>query len=322
MNGGILVTGGSGFLGRAVLQHMLNTDKRPIVAAVRDPQRNFPVGVRVEKVGDLGPNIEWMRCLKDVDVVIHCSAYVYGIKGKPTDVLAEYRKVNVQGTLALAQQAAKAGAHRFVFISSIKANGDYTLSGQTFRADDVPAPSDAYGLTKVEAEQALMSLARETDMEVVIIRPPSVYGPGMKGNFASMINWMCKGIPLPLGAVYNERAFVALDNLVDFIALCADRERSPLAANEVFLVSDNETISTTELIHRVQRAYNIKNRLISVPSKWLWSIAYLTGRTADARRLLGSLVIDTSKAYNLLGWAPIISMNEQLKKMALHDART
>ncbi len=322
MNGGILVTGGSGFLGRAVLQHMLNTDKRPIVAAVRDPQRNFPVGVRVEKVGDLGPDTDWMRCLKDVDVVIHCSACVYGIKGKPTDVLAEYRKVNVQGTLALAQQAAKAGAHRFVFISSVKVNGDSTVSGQAFRADDVPAPSGAYGLSKMEAEQTLMSFGRETDMEVVIVRPPLVYGPGVRGNFAAMVNWTRKGIALHLDAVYNQRSFIALDNLVDFIALCTSRERSPLAANEVFLVCDNETLSTTELIHRIQKAYDIKDRSIRIPARWLWPIAYLTGMRADVNRLLGSLVIDASKAHNLLGWRPIISMNEQLKKMALYDART
>jgi nucleoside-diphosphate-sugar epimerase len=320
MNGGVLVTGGSGFLGRAVLQRLLDTDKHPLVAAVRSAKLNFPVDVRVEVAGELGPDTDWMNCVKGVDVVIHCAARAHVMKDKLADPLAEYRKVNVQGTLALGKRAAQAGVQRFVFISSIKVNGDRTVPRHAFRADDVPAPHDAYGLSKLEAEQGLMSLARETGMEVVIIRPPLVYGPGVKGNFAAMVNWMRKGIPVPLGAVYNQRSLIALDNLVDFIALCADRERSPPAANEVFLVCDGEEISTTELLRRVGMAYGVKTRLMPMPLQWIRTTANLMGKGDVADRLLGSLVIDASKARNFLGWMPITSMDEQLKKMAQYDA--
>jgi len=233
--------------------------------------------------------------------------------------LAEFRRVNIEGTAALARQAADAGVRRFVFLSSVKVNGEFTEHGQAFTTNGAPAPADPYGLSKFEAEQGLLQLARRSDMEVVIIRPPLVYGPGVKGNFATMVRWVRKGYPLPLGAVNNQRSLVAVDNLVDFIALCADRTRTPRAANQVFLISDGEDVSSPELLRRVARAYGVPSRLWPVPQAWLRLAARLLGQSAAADRLLGSLVVDSSKARDLLGWRPGVTMEDQLRKMALHD---
>lgn len=321
MSSGVLVTGGTGFLGQALLQKLLVSGRCPLIAAVRRNKTDFPAEVRVEWVNELGSTTDWTACLQEVGVVIHCAARVHVMEEETADPLLEYRTVNVQGTLALAGQAAKAGVRRFVYISSIKVNGDHTASYISFHAEDIPAPEDAYGISKLEAEQGLFALARNTGMEVVIIRPPLVYGPGVKGNFASMVRWVRKGMPLPLGAVHNKRSLVALENLVDFIALCADPERSPRAANEVFLISDGEDVSTTELLRKVANAYNVYPRLLPVPANWIQTVTRLLGKRAVADRLLGSLLVDSSKARDLLGWKPVVSMDEQLKMMALHDTR-
>jgi nucleoside-diphosphate-sugar epimerase len=320
MSGGILVTGASGFLGRAVLQRLLNNYERPLVAAVRSAMPNLSAGVRVESGKELGPDTCWISCIDGVDIVIHCAAQTRTRKDTSTGSLAQYREINVQGTLALADQAARVGVKRFVFISSIKVNGELTAPTHAFRADDIPNPQDAYGLSKLEAEQGLKSLAQQFGMEVVIIRPPLIYGPGVKGNFAALVNSIRKGVPVPLGAIYNRRSFIALDNLVDFIALCADLKRSPLAANEVFLVSDGEDISTTELLRRIETAYDARARLIPIHPKWVRTVASWIGKESVADQLLSSLVIDASKAFDLLEWIPITSMNMQLKKMAEYDA--
>lgn len=322
MSSGVLVTGGTGFLGRALLHKLLVSGRRPLIAAVRRNKTDFPAEVRVEWVNELGSSTDWTACLQEVGVVIHCAARAHVMKDETGDPLLEYRRVNVQGTLALAEQAVKAGVRRFIYISSVKVNGEHTASNIPFRAEDIPAPEDAYGISKLEAEQGLLALARNTGMEVVIIRPPLVYGPGVKGNFASMERWVRRGVPLPLGAVHNKRSLVALENLVDFIALCADPEHSPRAANEVFLISDGEDVSTTELLRKVANAYNVAQRLLPIPVLWIQTVARLLGKRAVADRLLGSSVVDSSKARDLLGWKPVVSMEEQLKMMALHDTRT
>ncbi len=321
MIGGVLVTGGSGFLGRAVLAGLLETGQRPLVASLRRTNSYFSAEINTEQVGELGPATDWTRCMSGVEVVIHCAARAHVMKDEFDDPLAEYRKVNVLGSLALAREAARAGVRRFVYISSIKVNGERTAFGKPFSASDKPAPEDGYGMSKLEAEEGLVALGRETSMEVVIIRPPLIYGPSVKGNFASMVRWVRKGLPLPLGAVYNQRSLVALDNLVDFIILCADPERSPRAANEVFLISDGEDVSTTELLRKVAKAYGVNSRLMPVPVRWIQVVANILGKDLMADRLLGSLVVDSSKARELLGWKPVVSMDEQLKKMALHDSR-
>lgn len=321
MRSGLLVTGGTGFLGHALLHKLLVSGRRPLIAAVRRKKTDFPTEVSVGWVSELGSSTDWTACLQEVGVVIHCAARAHVMKDETGDPLLEYRRVNVLGTLALAVQAAKAGVQRFVYISSIKVNGERTASHHAFHASDIPEPEDAYGTSKLEAEQGLTKLAQETGMEVVIIRPPLVYGPGVKGNFASMVRWVRKGMPLPLGAVHNKRSLVALENLVDFIALCADPERSPRAANEVFLISDGEDVSTTELLRKVANAYNVAPRLFPIPVSWIQTATCLLGKSAVAYRLVGSLVVDSSKARDLLGWKPVVSMDEQLKKMAFHDAR-
>ena len=319
MSCGLLVTGGTGFLGRALLQKLLVSGRHPLIAAVRRKNTGLPAEVKLESVNELGPSADWSACLQEVGVVIHCAARAHVMKEETGDPLLEYRRVNVQGTLVLAEQAAKAGVRRFVYISSIKVNGERTESNTPFHAEDILAPEDAYGISKLEAEQGLTKLAQETGMEVVIIRPPLVYGPGVKGNFASMVRWVRKGTPLPLGVANNRRSLIALENLVDFIALCADPERSPRAANEVFLISDGEDVSTTELLRKVASAYNVVPRLLPIPVFWLQIAVRLLGKRAEVDRLLGSLVVDSSKARDLLGWKPVVSMDKQLKIMALHD---
>ena len=227
------------------------------------------------------------------------------------DPLAEYRKVNVQGTLNLARQAVAAGARRFVFLSSIKVNGETTARETPFQAGDVPLPEDAYGISKLEAEQGLMQLAAETGMEVVIIRPPLVYGPGVKGNFASMIKLVDKGIPLPFGAVDNKRSLIGIDNLVDLIIRCIDHHS---AANQVFLAGDGADLSTTELLRGVGRAMGKPARLIPVPAGMLQLGATLLGKKAMAQRLLGSLQVDISKTCELLDWKPPYTVEEGLRR--------
>jgi nucleoside-diphosphate-sugar epimerase len=225
--------------------------------------------------------------------------------------LAEYRRVNVDGTLNLARQAAESGVSRFVFVSSIKANGEQTGKGMRFTADQQPAPDDAYRISKLEAEQALQGVAEETGMEVVVIRPPLVYGPGVKGNFATMIKLVAKGLPLPLGAVHNKRSLVALDNLVDLIITCIDH---PGAANQVFLAGDGTDLSTTELLRGIGNAMGKPARLIPVPPGLLMFGAGLLGKKDVAQRVLGSLQVDISKARNLLGWEPPLSVEEGLRR--------
>jgi nucleoside-diphosphate-sugar epimerase len=229
-------------------------------------------------------------------------------EGEP---LKAFREVNVVGTLNLARQAAAAGVKRFIFISSIKVNGEQTPLGQLFFSHDVPSPEDFYGISKHEAEQGLRELAAETGMEVVIIRPPLVYGPDVKGNFANMIKLVGKGLPLPLGAVHNKRSLVALDNLVDLIITCIDH---PGAANETFLVSDGEDLSTTQLLQGVAEAMGKPSRLIPVPAGLLKFGATLLGKKALAQRLLGSLQVDISHTQKCLNWTPPLTVKQGLQR--------
>jgi len=231
------------------------------------------------------------------------------------DPLAEFRKVNVDGTLNLARQAAAAGVRRFIFISSIKVNGEGSALGAPYLADAKPAPADPYGISKMEAEQGLRALAAETGMEVVIIRPVLVYGPGVKANFRSMMSWLNKGVPLPLGAIHNQRSLVALDNLVDLIVTCIDH---PAAANQTFLVSDGEDLSTTELLRRMGAALGKPARLLPVPAFMLQAGAALLGKRDMAQRLCGSLQVDISKTRELLNWTPPVSVDQALAKTAAH----
>jgi UDP-glucose 4-epimerase len=263
--------------------------------------------------GDLEHSADWTVALKGATFVVHCSARVHVMSDTAADPLAEFRQVNVQGTLNLARQAALAGVRRFVFISSIKVNGELTQLGSPFHADDVAAPQDAYGVSKMEAEQGLRALAVETGMEVVIIRPPLVYGPGVKANFAAMMRWLYRGIPLPLGAIYNKRSLVALDNLVDLILTCLTH---PAAANQTFLVSDGEDVSTTELLSRMGQALGKPARLVPVPVGSIKFAANILGKGYVAQRLCGSLQVNIEKTRRLLGWNPPLTLDQGLKKAA------
>ena len=255
-----------------------------------------------------------MSVLSGIDAVVHAAARVHVMPGDGARSLEAFRKVNVAGTLNLARQAAQARVRRFVFLSSIKVNGEVSAPGMPFSADGVPSPQDAYGISKYEAEQGLLALAAETGMEVVIIRPVLVYGPGVKANFHSMMSWLHMGAPLPLGSVHNQRSLVALDNLVDLVVTCIDH---PGAANQVFLASDGEDISTTDLLRKMGVELGKPARLLRVP---VWALEFgarLIGKQGLAQRLCGSLQVDISKTRKVLGWTPLVSMEEGLRKTAL-----
>lgn len=306
----ILLTGASGFVGQVVLKTALlrGLKVRPVYrsAAVATMQRG---GVLISGHDEL---TDWSLALDDVDVVIHAAGRAYVMREESIASLAEYRRVNVEGTLNLARQAAAAGVRRFVFISSIKVNGETTVPGRPFTADDAPAPNDAYGLSKTEAEVQLEQVARETAMEVTIIRPPLIYGQGVKGNFASLISLVRRGIPLPFGSVKcNRRSLVGLDNLVDLILLCVDH---PSAANQTFLVSDGEDLSTSELVTAIGKALGRSVMLISVPTGLLSFLIDLQGKKSLSERLLGSLQVDINKTCNLLDWKPPVPVVDGLRR--------
>lgn len=289
----------------------LFSDKSLAVAAVRLKPIEWLSHYPVVEVGDLEANTDWSVALIGVSSVVHTAARVHVMKDQSINPLAEFRRVNVAGTLNLAQQAAAAGVKRFVFISSIKVNGEQTQKGRPFTEKDVASPLDFYGISKYEAEEGLFRVANETGMEVVIIRPVLVYGPDVKGNFLSMMHWLHKGIPLPLGAINNARSLVALDNLVDLIITCLHH---PAAANQTFLVSDGEDISTTQLLQYAASAMGVSSRLMPVPALIIQVAAKLLGKGEVAQRLCGNLQVDISKARQLLGWVPPISVKEGLRR--------
>jgi nucleoside-diphosphate-sugar epimerase len=309
----VLVTGGSGFLGGALIKHLASVRKLSLTAPVRNLSVILPPEVQLLSVVSLGGDTDWRNALVNIEVVVHAAARVHVLNDSTTEPLAEYRSVNVDGTLNLARQAAAAGVKRFIFISSIKVNGEFTSSGGAFTADDSLAPSDPYGISKFEAEQGLLEIAAATSMEIVIIRPPLIYGPGVGANFLSMMRWVYKGIPLPLGAVHNARSLVSLENLIDFIVVCIDH---PNASNQTFLVSDDQDVSTTELLHKIGCSLGRPACLVPVPSWLLCSASTLVGKRSLAQRLLGSLQVDIKKNNRLLGWKPPVRMDDALESTA------
>lgn len=310
----ILLTGASGFVGRAV---HIAAQARGLV--IRPVFRNDPL--KVDLVGSKEPFIlaptldiesDWSQALSEVSTVIHCAARVHIMNDHESDPIVAFRKINVHGTLNLARQAANAGVRRFIFISSIKVNGEFTPPGHSFTPEDVPAPEDAYGLSKAEAEAGLRVLASKTGLEVTIIRPPLIYGPGAKGNFSKLLRLVSRGVPLPLGSIVeNRRSFVALDNLVDLILTCV---KHPGAANQIFLVSDGEDLSTSELLRKIASAQNRAPRLFPLPIGYIELLAKLLSKQEIAKRLLTSLSVDITKTCSLLDWRPVVSVDEGLKK--------
>ncbi|WP_407363169.1 NAD-dependent epimerase/dehydratase family protein [Pseudomonas luteola] len=256
-----------------------------------------------------------LAILSDIDVVVHCAARVHVMDDKELDPLAAYRQTNVIDTLALARNAAIAGVKRFIFLSTIKVNGDSTAGRRPFSSQDISAPNDPYGLSKYEAECALQNLSRATGMEVVIIRPVLVYGPGVKANFLNVMSLLYRRVPLPLGSVHNKRSFVAIENLVNLIICCMDH---PAAANEVFFASDDDDISTSDLLRRLGGFLGRPARLLPVPVFLLEKGAHMLGKQAFAQRLFGSLQVDISRTRDLLQWSPVVTLDEALKQTAEH----
>jgi nucleoside-diphosphate-sugar epimerase len=309
----ILVTGGNGFVGLAVLKRAVKDGLHGIRAAVRRPNSVLPLGVDRAVVGNIAVGTDWSVALGGVSAVVHCAARVHVMTETTADPLTEFRRVNVQGTLNLARQAAAAGVKRLVFVSTIGVNGAQTVLGKPFSETDKPNPHNDYALSKWEAEQGLLGIAAETGMEVVIIRPPLVYGPHAPGNFGSLMRWLQRGVPLPMGTIHNQRSLVALDNVVDLIVTCLTH---PAAANQTFLVSDGEDVSTTELLRRMGKAMGHPARLIPVPARLLKLAASLVGKQDVAQRLCGSLQVDIEKTRRLLDWTPPLSLDEGLRRAA------
>ncbi len=305
----VFITGASGYIGSSVVEKCLERGFH-IKAVVRKRQALDEVIEQV-LIADLSLKPDLSVALKGVDVVIHVAARAHILDDSVAEPLAEFRKVNVDGTLNLARQVAEARVKRFVFISSIGVNGNN--NSRLFNESDKPSPQEPYAFSKYEAEQGLLCLAQKTDMEVVIIRPPLVYGFNAPGNFGSVMKWVNKRIPMPFGAIRNQRSFIALDNLVGFIIHCIDH---PKAANEVFLISDGEDVSTTQLLKKVTKSFGKRTFLLPIPVSWMTFSAKMIGKADVANRLFGSLQVDSSKARDLLGWKPVVTMDEQLKKIA------
>ncbi|TDV45943.1 UDP-glucose 4-epimerase [Pseudomonas helmanticensis] len=308
----VLVTGATGLVGEAVVFRLLLDKRYTPVAAVRATTRLSGLCRIVPFDLELPTG---MPELRGIDVIVHCAARVHVMNEKGADGLAAFRKINVEGTVRLARCAAGCGVKRFIFISSIKVNGEGTPRNKTFKATDLPAPVDAYGISKREAEDALRQVCEETGMDLVVIRPPLVYGPGVKANFLSMVRWLDRGIPLPLGAIDNRRSLVAIGNLTDLVLTCIDH---PAAAGEIFLVSDGEDLSTTQLLRRTALALDKSARLVAVPAGLLQAAASMVGKSGIAERLCGNLQVDIQRTCELLGWRPPINTEKALRQTVEH----
>lgn len=310
----VIVTGACGFIGSALVKRLAD-DGHEVVAPVRrinakpDPRVRYVEGLDLTRPG------KWDSAVPCAEAVIHVAARVHRLRDEVENPLTEYRRVNVEGTVALAKRSLVAGVRRFVFLSSIKVNGDYTDVGRRFRADDQPAPNDPYAVSKLEAEEALFRLARERGLEIVVVRPPLIYGPGVKANFETIMRLLARGVPLPLGAVEAKRSMLALDNLVDLLSLCL---LHPRAANHVLLASDGEDLRVPEIFRRLGRALDRPARLLPVPPALLEWSARVLGREDLARRLFRSLQIDGGPTRQLLEWAPPVTVDEAFQRTADH----
>lgn len=303
----ILVTGANGFIGKAITEH-LRSLQADVVGACRNAE-NSPREVCSPSLGELS---DWIPILMGKSVVIHTAGRAHIMNDAMIDPMKLFREINTAGTLRLAKQAAKSGVRRFIFLSSIGVNGTHSI--KPFNETDTCQPAEPYAVSKLEAEKGLMELSQETKMEVVVIRPPLVYGPSAPGNFGKLSNAVKRGTPLPLGAVtQNRRTLVGLDNLVDLIVTCAYH---PAAANQVFLAGDDEDLSTADLLRRMARAFDVTPRLPPVPVALLKAVARAAGKGDMIDRLCGSLQVDISKSREVLGWTPPISVDEGLRRAA------
>jgi len=328
----ILVTGPDGFVGAAVCHELLH--RKYFVRGAQWYDTPLSAGCESVVVGDIGAETDWSDALSEVDAVVHLAARVHIMQDRADDPLMEYRKVNVRGTQSFAEEAAKAGVKQFVFLSSVKVNGEFTeqeisksvnhlSSGLTskavispqevFKETDDACPEDPYAISKWEAEQVLWNIETRTGMAVTILRSPLIYGPGIKANFLKLIQLIDRGIPLPFGCIHNKRSLMGLTNLVDLICCSL---KHPAAANKTFLVSDGEDVSTPELVQRIAQALGKNPRLLPIP-EWVMKLgSKLTGKSAQIKRLCSSLLIDSSKVRRILGWRPACTMEEELARVA------
>ena len=314
MSARVTVTGATGVVGKALVcelgSHALN-----VCAVVRTlRQASVPPDSKVTNiaVGEINSQTDWSAALIGVDCVVHCAARAHVMHETADDALTAYRVVNVDGSRRLAEQAAAAGVRRLVYLSSIMVNDEQTRLGASLSFSDRPAPEDAYGISKWEAEQALWDVSAKTELKLVVVRPPLVFGPGVKGNLARLLKLVRLGLPLPLGALQNKRSLIGLDNLVDLLICCVDH---PAAAGQTFLVSDGEDLSTPDLIRHMAGAMGRSAWLFPVPVSLLRLADSALGKRAEIDRLVGSLQIDSSHTRRVLGWAPSLSVQEGIRRM-------
>ncbi len=306
----ILLTGATGFVGQAVMHRVATDSKISLTVAVRSAAVCFPDTVRVVQITDLTSDTRWADALSAVDVVIHLAGRAHVLNETSDHPLVEFRRTNVQATIALAKQALEAGVKRFIFVSSIGVNGNSTVE-KPFTELSVPAPHADYAISKLEAEHSLLALLKNTTMELVIIRPPLVYAASAPGNFSKLLNLVASNIPMPFGLVRNQRSMIALENLTDFIVLCTSH---PNAANQLFLVSDGVELSISEIINYLAEGMGKKTYLLPIPVSLMRFGTSIIGKKNIFEQLCGSLVIDSSKARKLLGWQPPLNADEALKQ--------
>ena len=307
----ILITGGTGFVGSALRQRCSRNESYDTRSTSRRSAATSGEDPKEFQVGGLSADTDWRKSLEGVNTVIHTAARVHEMDESDEDVEQKYEHANVCGTIALARQAFEAGVKRFIFLSTVKVNGESTPVGKAFHVHDEPRPVDVYGRSKLKAERGLIQVCESTGMEYVIVRPTLVYGPGVRANFAALIKWVSRGIPLPLAGIENRRSMVALDNLVDLIVTCIDRQE---AANKIFFAADGSDLGTSGLLRLVGDVMGMKARLFWVPPSVLKTLAALSGQSQRASRLLDSLCVDMSYTMECLNWSPVVTCRQQLQK--------
>lgn len=311
--GKVLITGASGFIGKQMCNELISK-QFPFTAAVRTVSSIDQLTQNIIATGDMNGSTQWQEALAGIDTVVHLAARAHVMYETVQDPWAEYHAVNVEATLNLAKQAIQAGAKRFIFLSTIKVNGEETHQ-KSFSPFDVPAPLDFYGKSKLAAELALQALAKESMLELVIIRSPLVYGPHVGANFYKLMQLTQLGLPLPFKGVYNQRSMVALDNLVDLLITCITH---PAAAHQTFLVSDDDDLSLSRLVGLIAKAMDKRVWLLPAPIKFIQILAAMVGKSASVNRLFGSLQLDISHTKQTLHWQPIIGVEQGIKKTVQH----
>lgn len=305
----ILVTGANGFIGGHLCRY-LGSRGHGVRAAFRQPMPDWDLCEQIA-VGEIDGDTDWGAALAGMDTVVHLAARVHVMEESAADPLAAFRRVNLAGSSSLARQAAEAGVKRLIYLSSVKVNGERT-HGAPFKADDPPGPEDPYGISKWEAEQALLRIAAQTGLELVILRPVLVYGAGVKGNLARLTAIISRGLPLPLAGIANRRSLLSIQNLLDFTGCCIDH---PDAAGEIFLLADGEDLSTPELIRKLAKAMGRQARLFPLPVILLRLAGKLTGRSSMVARLTEDLQVDLTKNRERLGWVPVVKTDQALLQM-------